>query len=877
MYYPGFVGDSLADAFGVGSHEEAFAALSHTFGTGDPGEAFAQLSHAFGVHDCGLGAPPSPSGTTQLLFGQSLNIGQSVESPNRRTQLTMQRDGNLVLYDMHERVALWSAGTNGKGGAYAIMQPDGNFVVYNGQHQPVWASGTNGHPGAYLAIQDDGNVVVYAGSTALWSTKTGGYQKNFGGGFDLGNVVTSAVHDVGKATGLPADQVLNVAKNAGESVEKAVASGAKLVEKAGGDAGQFVADRAKAISKDPLGTLTQLATTGPMAIVGNPDDILKAIGLPTPSEMMKKIGIPPFTIPSPDEVANGITDPQKLLSHIPGLSQMAKFLPAMPNPTDYSKKIMSAVSTGDLNKIKSSVMDVGHQVADSMAMVPGIGDVISGPLAAAITAIESGDPLETSLELLLSQAPIPPDIKDLVLRPAIHGVVDVIEKHETVSDAFIAAFKEGIMAELKKQNIPEPAQKLIGDLVDAMVQVILKHKPLDQAAAGLAKKGLDTAISQATKQFGPLPGLETVTSALPSGLTNAITKSIPLAVPGALSAPPPPIVRGRLNAGQSIANNQSVTSPNGRTQLVMQADGNLAIYDLGRGHTAIWGSGTNGKGGVSAIMQPDGNFVVYNAQHQPVWASGTDNHPGAYVSVQDDGNVVVYAGTQPLWSSKTAGFKSNFGGGDPFGSIVHVVNDASKAISSVAKTAGQMISTPAGSDAAAAASAALPAGLPSLPALPAGLPAAVTSVTSALPSIPGLSDAPSAPPTREASAAEAVAKINSLQRAYQNLKHVGEKNHEIFQLTQGIIKLNKQDPAKTNPVIQKQIHDLRTSIEASKIHIHSHKQQLDTNLGRRLPHHLHRKMTGVPATPMAVAPPAAPMLVTSRAAFSAYPPYPVNK
>lgn len=530
----GFIGDALAEAFGVGSHEEAFGRLAQSFGTGDPGDAVAKLAHAFGTSDCamnyisgwlGLGDSISGVNFTRIVPGRSLTPGQSVRSPNGRAQLTMQPDGNFVLYDSHGGVPLWGSLTNGKGGTRATMQADGNLVVYNGANQPLWASGTDRHPGAYVAVQDDGNVVVYAGTSPLWASGTNGYRKNIGGhGGDIfgdishavaqaGNTVASAVHQVSKATGLPGDQALNLAKNAANEAQKALASGANLVAKAGGDVGKFVASRAAAIAKDPLGSAAQIATMGPLALVGNPDDILKSLGIPAPSEMLKRLGVPSSlaTLSDPGELVKSISSPQELLSHIPGLGEMTKFVPAMPNPQDFTNQIVQAASSGDPDKIKGAIVDVGHQVADSMSMVPGLGNALSAPLSAAISAIESGSPLRTALELLLSQAPIPGEIKDVVLRPAVHGVSDIIEKHESVSDAFIAAFKEGIMTELQKRGLPDPVRQLVGDLVDAMVQVILQHKPLDQAAVGFAKKGLDQAISEATKKFG-------VPKLLPSGL-----------------------------------------------------------------------------------------------------------------------------------------------------------------------------------------------------------------------------------------------------------------------------------------------------------------------------------------------------------------------
>lgn len=106
-----------------------------------------------------------------------LHPGQSRKSGDGRFTLTMQSDGNLVLYGRQtaytpER-ALWSSRTNGKGGAVTSMQTDGNLVVYRSDRAPLWASGTYGHPGARLAVQNDGNTVIYdVDGAPLWATRT---------------------------------------------------------------------------------------------------------------------------------------------------------------------------------------------------------------------------------------------------------------------------------------------------------------------------------------------------------------------------------------------------------------------------------------------------------------------------------------------------------------------------------------------------------------------------------------------------------------------------------------------------------------------------------------------------------------------------------
>jgi hypothetical protein len=53
----------------------------------------------------------------------------------------------------------------------AVMQSDGNFVVYDAANQPRWHTHTWGNPGAYLSLQNNGAMVVNTASGArLWGT-----------------------------------------------------------------------------------------------------------------------------------------------------------------------------------------------------------------------------------------------------------------------------------------------------------------------------------------------------------------------------------------------------------------------------------------------------------------------------------------------------------------------------------------------------------------------------------------------------------------------------------------------------------------------------------------------------------------------------------
>lgn len=117
--------------------------------------------------------------TLQLNGGQQLNPGDSLLSPSGLFLLTMQSDGNLVLYSPGH-IAIWASSTARHPGSVLQMQKDGNLVVYAPGHVAIWATGTASHPGAVLQMQDDANAVLYApGHVEIWATNTGrGQQQN---------------------------------------------------------------------------------------------------------------------------------------------------------------------------------------------------------------------------------------------------------------------------------------------------------------------------------------------------------------------------------------------------------------------------------------------------------------------------------------------------------------------------------------------------------------------------------------------------------------------------------------------------------------------------------------------------------------------------
>lgn len=101
---------------------------------------------------------PAPTPTSNTLQGgQTLTAGQRITS-NNGNQAVMQGDGNFVVYSAGR--ALWNSGTSIPGSRMS-MQTDGNAVVYSPSGAPLWNSGTPGNTGSRMVMQDDGNLVIY--------------------------------------------------------------------------------------------------------------------------------------------------------------------------------------------------------------------------------------------------------------------------------------------------------------------------------------------------------------------------------------------------------------------------------------------------------------------------------------------------------------------------------------------------------------------------------------------------------------------------------------------------------------------------------------------------------------------------------------------
>jgi serine/threonine protein kinase len=118
---------------------------------------WAMVSHLTGASSLGAVLPS----------GEKLQPGQELTSPNGHYTLRMQSDGNLVEYGRMDPI--WATGTSGNNGAYALVQPAGNLVIYpKGEGPPspdspttpaLWASSTAPQVyGVYLQLDNGGHI-----------------------------------------------------------------------------------------------------------------------------------------------------------------------------------------------------------------------------------------------------------------------------------------------------------------------------------------------------------------------------------------------------------------------------------------------------------------------------------------------------------------------------------------------------------------------------------------------------------------------------------------------------------------------------------------------------------------------------------------------
>ncbi|MEH1835481.1 MAG: hypothetical protein V7L29_26365 [Nostoc sp.] len=110
--------------------------------------------------------------TPILNTGEFLSPGQYLISPNQEYTAILQSDGNFVVYDSSNNI-LWASNTFDTEVNNIVMQYDCNLIIYDSNAIPTWATFTTTYSSCSLQMQDDGNLVIYTGDNVpVWASGT---------------------------------------------------------------------------------------------------------------------------------------------------------------------------------------------------------------------------------------------------------------------------------------------------------------------------------------------------------------------------------------------------------------------------------------------------------------------------------------------------------------------------------------------------------------------------------------------------------------------------------------------------------------------------------------------------------------------------------
>ena len=115
-----------------------------------------------------------------------------------------------------------------------------------------------------------------------------------------------------------------------------------------------------------------------------------------------------------------------------------------------------------------------------------------------------------------------------------------------------------------------------------------------------------------------------------------------------------------------LTSGQCLLSPDGHFELIMQADGNLVLYN--QNGEALWSTGTQTNPGAFLRLQANGYLGVLNANNttQLFYATNSTGTPNPDLVLQDDGNLVLYANgsgggaVSAVWTTGTGGSGATF-------------------------------------------------------------------------------------------------------------------------------------------------------------------------------------------------------------------------
>ena len=624
---------------------------------------------------CGTGTVSSGS----VLGDQSGNVagsdgilasGQCLVSPDDQFELVMQADGNLVEYLSSEAEPVWSSGTAGNIGAYAVMQSDGNLVVEaTGSGAAIWSAGSQA-PDPTLSMQADGNVVVYgtnsAGPYAAWATNTVGYR---GTTLLAGQTVQPGQY-LQSANGQYKLQMSAAGVLALYSTQPYACplwTAPTIASAAGYEAtpqpGSYLeVDQQGGLDLYSSGTTNAWWTasqTGTWNGGGNASG--DHLSLQTDGNLVLSTSGDQVTRwSSSTEILRGSiwctgTDlhiNQYLVAWTQGSTSSSaapRYTSVLIMQTDCNLVLYnnhtavwsSNTSTNTAGAKDSLLPDPAGQgnYNNCYAAMQGTGNlVVYAP------TYPGGQRALWDSGTVASKAPpfnlgaIGPYLAVPIVLPA-----GALASKDTIQAPYVTTVHGETLGDPTAPSSSKTVLQILSYVLDGLALVLtFVGGPLGAVFDGVA--GLSGALTGASL------GVDAAGVGVSAGegaQSNAITGQ----GPASLNAAPAPAAcaTGDPSSGSSLPTGlltagQCLVAPNGQYELLMQGDGNLVLY--AQNGNALWSSNTAGNPGAFLRLQANGYMaVINNANVTQLWPTGNDffqGTPNPNLVLQDDGNLVLY-------------------------------------------------------------------------------------------------------------------------------------------------------------------------------------------------------------------------------------------
>jgi len=578
-------------------------------------------------------------------------------SSDGNIRLTLQSDGNLVLYYEPRSILLWQSHTAGTAAKKLVLESNGMLSLQTAWGRPVRRFSGADHPGARLVVQNDGNLVLYAADdsvvTQTYTGWVGDVPLDAGNNLVFGETMTPG-SDVYSSNGrfrlrfqsdgnlvlyfTPTGATLWTSGTAGRN-------GTRLIMQNGGNLVMYDASDDDVWSTDSdghPGACLKVQDDGNVVLYGLDGSVLFQTYTDWASEVPPDAGdnlIFEETITAGTDLFsnNGKfqlrfqTDGNLVLYFVPtGAILWSSDTDGLGGTTLTMQKDGNLVMRNSSGAAVWSSNTQGHPGA--YLKVQNDGNLVIYPLSGSVL-------FETHTEWA---SEVPPNAgNNLIFGESITTGTDIYSNN----GRFRLRFQTdgNLVLYFAETGVTLWSSGTAGW---GGATLIMKTD------GNLVMRNSSGSVVWSTNTQGH-PGAYLKVQDDGNVVIYPLSGSVLFETNTAWASQVPPNAGNNLIMGEVLSPGSEVYSSDGRLLLKFQSDRNFVLYYLPTGQV-LWATNTQGQSGATVTMEKNGNLVMRRSSGSIVWSTGTSGYTGAYLVVQNDGNVVIYSlnGTV-LWRTNT--------------------------------------------------------------------------------------------------------------------------------------------------------------------------------------------------------------------------------